>query len=98
MAWRVRLAASALRCAWGSADEELNMIWSPSEPNRTEPQALSSAFVLCVIWLLVVWFSLSLSLSNEANSKPTLRESKRLNYRDSDAFNLEHDQPPGTFL
>lgn len=73
-----------------------------SEPSRAEPRALSSAFVLCVIWLLIVGFSvslsLSLSLSNEANSNPAPRERKRLNCRDSDAFDLEREQPPGTFL
>lgn len=95
--WHEGVARQPLRCAWGSADEEFSMIWGPAEPSRAEPRALS-AFVLCVIWLLIVGFSVSLSLSNEANSNPVPRERKRLNCRDSDAFDLEREQPPGTFL
>lgn len=100
MAWRSRPAASQMCVRFRGWGVQHDLRPRRAEPSRAEPRVLSSAFVLCVIWLLIVGFSvsLSLSLSNEANSNPAPRERKRLNCRDSDAFDLEREQPPGTFL
>lgn len=98
MAWRSRPAASQMCVRFRGWGVQHDLRPRRAEPSRAEPRALSSAFVLCVIWLLIVGFSVSLSLSNEANSNPAPRERKRLNCRDSDAFDLEREQPPGTFL